>query len=75
MLSQELRDALGMEEGDPPPYYRSMVVHGYPPGYYRDNSGLKRMTRAEPVSQNSSAPRRQQSGLHFVMEPGETGLG
>ncbi|KAL6053325.1 Zinc finger CCHC domain-containing protein 8 [Balamuthia mandrillaris] len=33
ILSDELKAALGMEEGELPPYYSHMQRHGYPPGY------------------------------------------
>ncbi|KAL6041489.1 Zinc finger CCHC domain-containing protein 8 [Balamuthia mandrillaris] len=33
ILSDELKAALGMEEGELPPYYSHMQRYGYPPGY------------------------------------------
>ncbi len=33
VLSSELCTALGISTGQPPPYYREMLVEGYPPGF------------------------------------------
>jgi hypothetical protein len=33
VLSPQLREALGLEEGQDPPYYERMLKFGYPPGY------------------------------------------
>ncbi|KAI8643524.1 hypothetical protein BD408DRAFT_150498 [Parasitella parasitica] len=38
LLSQRVKEALDMSEGDEPPYYSKMRRYGYPPGYLTHSS-------------------------------------
>ena len=45
MYSDDLREALGIQENQLPPYIYMMRLHGYPPGWMREaeveSSGMK----------------------------------
>lgn len=42
VLSERLKNALGMKEGEEPPYYKAMQVHGQPPAYIKPSSPIKK---------------------------------
>jgi hypothetical protein len=45
VLSPKLREALGLEEGQYPPYYERMLKFGYPPGYLARGSFVSVLSR------------------------------
>jgi hypothetical protein len=62
VLSDALREALGLEEGQYPPYYQRMLVFGYPPGY------LAREVEEEPplvIYNNPEDYQRANSDSHI----------
>lgn len=54
VLSERLRQALGLEPDQMPPWYRNIVYYGYPPSYYRVPSDPVKFTWVESESNKNA---------------------
>src|SRR5690348_3770888 len=72
ILSSALREALGLKEGEQPPYYSAMQRIGYPPGWTLKsvNSGLSIIDDTK----SSSAPQLQEEEEEDIQTVNYPGL-
>jgi len=60
VISERLRQALGIEPGGMPPWYRNIVYYGYPPSYYRVPPKPVKFTWIGSEEEEARVSRQQQ---------------
>lgn len=64
VISERLRQALDIDPGQIPPWYRNVVYYGYPPSYYRVPPAPVKFTWVEPGSDSTATPETPNSIQH-----------